>query len=158
MTRWLGWIGIGWMLLICAAALAMYGNPTSHQSLDDRTRTVASELRCLVCRGESVADSTSGFSQSIRKLIRGRLKQGQSAEEVKAYLVSRYGDSILLSPPSGGIGNLAWLAPPLMILGGFGLLAMLVTDWRRKGRGPVRAARAEYIDRVRAELAADSTE
>jgi cytochrome c-type biogenesis protein CcmH len=158
MTRWLGWIGIGWMLLICAAALTMYGTEPSRQSLDARTRAVAVELRCLVCQGESVADSNSRFSQAIRRLIRDRLRQGQSMDQIKSYLVSRYGNSILLSPPSAGIGSLAWIGPPLLILGGLGLLATLVTDWRRKGRGPVHVARAEYIERVRAELAVDSTE
>lgn len=154
MRRWLGWIAIGWLLLLCGAALLAYGNPAPHTSLNDRTMAIARDLRCLVCQGESVADSPSGFSQGIRGEIGRRLQAGQSSDEIENFLISKYGDKILLAPPQSGIGNLAWLAPPVLVVAGAILLIMLVLDWRRQGQMPVAARREDYLERVRAELAA----
>jgi cytochrome c-type biogenesis protein CcmH len=154
MRRWLGWIAIGWLLLLCGAALLAYGNPAPQTSLNDRTMAIARDLRCLVCQGESVADSPSGFSQGIRGEIRRRLQVGQSSDEIENFLISKYGDKILLAPPQSGIGNLAWLAPPALVVAGAILLIMLVLDWRRHGQMPVAARREDYLERVRAELAA----
>jgi cytochrome c-type biogenesis protein CcmH len=151
--RWLGWIAIGWLLVICSVALVAYGNPAAAQSLDERTRAVAQQLRCPVCQSESVADSSAGISKAIRAIIQKRLAEGQSADQIKTYFVSRYGTWILLAPPSSGIGAVAWLAPPLLVLGGLALLMTLVMDWRRRAKRPPRPARSEYLARVRAELA-----
>jgi cytochrome c-type biogenesis protein CcmH len=153
MRRYLGWIAIGWLLALCAVTLIAYGNPASAQSLDDRTRAVAQQLRCPVCQGESVADSSAGISKAMRAIIRQRLLQGESAGEIKAYFVSKYGAWILLAPPSSGIGAVAWLAPPLLALGGLALIATLIADWRRRAKTPTRSAPSEYLARVRAELA-----
>lgn len=156
MRRYSGWIAIGWLLLVCGVALVAYGNKPPKQSLDDRVRAVAQQLRCPQCNGESVADSPASISTSIRADIRRRLLAGQSDDQIKQYFVSRYGDWILLSPPQSGIGNVAWLAPPLLVLGGVGLLLTLVTDWRRRGKGVAPAGSEGYLERVRADLAADS--
>jgi cytochrome c-type biogenesis protein CcmH len=156
MKRYLGWVAIGLLLGIAAIALLAYGNP-SHQSLDDRTRAVAQQLRCPVCQGESVADSPSGIAKEMRAIIRRRLAEGQSPDTIKAYFVYRYGTWILLAPPTSGVGTLAWLAPPLLVLGGAALLMTLLLSWRSRGQEPVRA-RADYLERVRAELAAEGSE
>lgn len=154
MRRWLGWIAIGWLLLLCALALIAYGNPAPHTSLSDRTMAVARDLRCLVCQGESVADSPSGFSQGIRGEIRRRLQAGETPDQIKSFLVAKYGDKILLAPPTNGIGDFAWLAPPVLVVAGAVLLLLLVYDWRQHGRTEPSAVRDEYLERVRAELAA----
>ena len=158
MRRWLGWAAIGWLLAACALALALYGGGSTAATLDARTAALAQQLRCPVCQGESVADSPSGIAKSMRGVIRRRLEQGQSPDQIKSYLVSAYGRWILLSPPASGLGTLAWLGPPLLIAGGLGLLLALVTDWRRRGRLPEGDARSAYLRRVREELAADSVE
>lgn len=152
MRRWAGWIAIGWLLLLCGAALALYGAPKASASLDDRTRAVAQQLRCPVCQSESVADSPAQISKDMRATIRKRLAAGESADSIKSYFVSRYGSWILLAPPATGIGNIAWLAPPLLLLGGLGLLSALVIDWRRRGKTPVVQPGAGYLERVQAEL------
>jgi cytochrome c-type biogenesis protein CcmH len=152
MKRWLGWIAIFWLLVLCAVALAAYGRATPTASLSDRTLAVARELRCPVCQGESVADSESGISQGMRAIIRRKLAQGESSDSIKRYFVARYGNKILLAPPSSGIGTVAWLAPPLLVLGGMGLLLTLVLDWRSRSRIPVSSAGTGYLERVRAEL------
>jgi cytochrome c-type biogenesis protein CcmH len=157
MRRYLGWLAIGWLLALCAVALVAYGRPKAAASLDQRALSVASGLQCLVCQGESVAESPSGFAQSVRVLIRKQLGAGRTPDQVRSYLVSRYTDAILLEPSTSGLGDLAWLAPPLLVLGGLGLLATLVYDWRRNGAGSQgKSSRAEYLERVRHELAAES--
>lgn len=158
MRRWLGWMAIAWLLALCALALVAYGSPAAHGSLDDRTRTVAQQLRCPICQGESVADSPSDISKSMRAFIREKLAAGWSSQRIKGYFVARYGSWILLSPPSSGVGNVAWLAPPLLLLGGVGLLLTLIVDWRAKGRVPAAEGSAAYLDRVRSELASDLAE
>src|SRR5919199_1070840 len=134
MRAWLGWIAIGWLLALCAVALMAYGGSSHRMTLEEQTRAIAQDLRCLVCQGESVADSPSIFSRSVRGVIKQRLARGESPDQIKAFLRSRYSDSIELAPPRSGIGTVAWLAPPLLLLGGVGLLLTLVTDWRTKGR------------------------
>ena len=118
MRRWLGWIAIGWMLVLSVAVVAVYGSATSHPTLESRTRELAAQFRCPICHGESVADSQAGIARSIRSLIRHRLAEGVSSESIKQYLVSRYGTTIVLSPPLSGVGSLAWVAPPLLLLAG----------------------------------------
>jgi cytochrome c-type biogenesis protein CcmH len=157
MRRWLGWIAIGWILALCVVAVLAYGRPAATQSLDDRTRAIALQLRCPICQGESVADSPSDISKAMRVLIRRKLAEGESSAQIKAYFVGRYGQWILLAPPSSGIGDLAWLGPPLLILGGAGLLLTLAADWRRRARSPTTAD-LTYVERVRQELATDPGE
>jgi len=152
MRRNLGWIAIVWLLLIVGVALVAYGQPTQHPSLAQQARAVGSQLRCPICQGESVADSPSTLAGAMRVEIRRQLKQGRTPAQIKAFFVARYGNWILLSPPAAGIGDLAWLAPPLLLLGGLGFVATLVLGWRRTGVGAAQAA-SPYLERVRAELA-----
>src|SRR6516162_2012505 len=92
------------------------------QTLDQRVHDVASQLKCLVCQGESVADSPATLSQQMRGIIRQQLQSGKSEQEVIQYFVSRYGDRILLSPPWQGLTLLAWLVPIALMIGGLLLL------------------------------------
>lgn len=158
MRRWLGWVAIAWLIALCAVALLAYGNPRTPASLDDRARAVEQQLRCPICQGESVADSPSDIAKSMRAEIRHDLAVGKSPAWIKAYFVSRYSTWILLAPPASGLGNFAWLAPPLLFLGGLGLLVTLVLEWRRGGAVKTGYSRQAYLDRVRAELAAENAE
>ena len=158
MRRRLGWIAIAWLIGLCAIALVAYGNPATPVSLDDRARAVEQQLRCPICQGESVADSPSDIAKSMRAEIRQDLAAGKSPAWIKAYFVSRYSDWILLAPPASGLGNFAWVAPPLLLLGGLGLLLTLVFEWRRGGTVTTGSSRQAYLDRVRAELAAENAE
>lgn len=153
MRRWLGWIAILWLLLVCVLALLAYGRPSATPSLEERTQTIAAQLRCPVCQGESVADSQAPVAQDIRHTIGVDLAHGQSPAQIRHGLDASYA-GLSLAPPASGIGSLAWLAPPLLLLGGVALLLTMVADWRGRGRGPARVVRGDYLERVRAELAA----
>lgn len=152
MRRWLGWIAIGWLLLVCALALVAYGATSSAQTLDQRTQAIASQLRCPVCQGETIADSQADIAVAIRVLIRRELRAGESPNQITSFLLSRY-PNIALTPASSGIGSVAWVAPPLLLLGGAGLLVTLIVDWRGRGNRTVGSARGVYLERVRREIA-----
>src|SRR5579859_4075043 len=99
------------------------------ESLDQRVHDVASQLKCPVCQGESVADSPSTISQQMRAVIRQQLQQGQSEQQIIQYFVSRYGSSILWSPPKQGFTILAWIIPIAILLCGALLLVLVMRGW-----------------------------
>jgi cytochrome c-type biogenesis protein CcmH len=122
------------MLLLCMALIADFGRGSSHPTTEQRVREIASQLRCPICHGETVADSTTDIARSIRVLIRQRLSRGDSPDAIKTYLASRYGQSIVLVPSTSGIGAITWIAPIAFVVGGLGVLAVMVAGWRAQGR------------------------
>lgn len=97
--------------------------------LEDKTKAVASELRCPVCQGLSIQDSPSELSQQMRTVVKERLATGQSEQEVKDYFISKYGEWILLEPQAHGFNLLVYALPALLVLGGAGLIVLLVKRW-----------------------------
>src|SRR5690349_1162449 len=100
------------------------------QTLDQRVQSVASQLKCVVCQGESVADSTADLAQQMRLVIREQLQQGKSDQDVLQYFSQRYGDQIVWSPPWQGFSLLTWLIPLVFWLGGAALIVVLLREWR----------------------------
>ena len=161
-------------LFIALAALAIVGavwsfvflqNPPQ-PSLDQRVHDVASQLRCPVCQGESVADSPSQLSQQMRGVIRQQLQSGKSEQEVIQYFRTSYGDQIVWSPPWQGFTLLAWLVPIGLLLAGIILLSFVLRDWRALAPASSTAAEPElesvdefdlafYRTQLEQELAAD---
>ena len=126
----------------------------SRQTLDQRVHNVASQLKCLVCQGESVADSPATLSLQMRGVIRQQLQSGKSEQEVIQYFVSRYGDRILLSPPWQGLTLLVWLVPIALMVSGILLLFVVLRSWQsQSNKEPVVADRAESVDIDENELA-----
>jgi cytochrome c-type biogenesis protein CcmH len=90
--------------------------------LEARAREVGQELRCLVCRNQSIDDSDADLAHDLRVLVRQRIKAGDSNAEVIAYVRSRYGDFVLLKPPLEISTVLLWGGPALiLLLGGVAL-------------------------------------
>lgn len=95
-------------------------------TLEARARALSTELRCMVCQNESIDDSHADLARDLRLLVRERLKAGDSDDAIRAYLVQRYGDFILLKPPFKPSTLLLWAAPVLvLLLGGGGVLLAL---------------------------------
>ncbi len=110
--------------LFFAALMVLSALPySSHaQSLDDRVNEISQSLMCPVCRGQSVAESNSNLALDMRQIIRKQLQEGKSKEEILAYFVNRYGETILASPPAKGVNWLLWTLPGLAIIfGGLGI-------------------------------------
>jgi cytochrome c-type biogenesis protein CcmH len=87
--------------------------------LEARARDISKELRCLVCRNQSIDDSDADLAHDLRVLVRQRLTAGDTNQQVIAYIVSRYGDYVLLKPPFEVATWLLWGGPGLILL--FGL-------------------------------------
>ncbi len=114
-----------------AVATSVIAATVDESDLDTRTREVAKTLRCTVCQTETVWESGSPFAGQVRAAIRERLEQGQSAEEIRAYFLSRYGDYILMQPPTRGVNWIVWVGPFVLLLVGALLLYRSLTRWVR---------------------------
>ena len=100
-------------------------------ALEARAREISRELRCLVCRNESIDDSDAGLARDLRLLLRERLVAGDSDPAAVAYIVDRYGEFVLLRPNAAGGNLLLWWAGPLLLLGG-GAVAVAMVRRRSK--------------------------
>ncbi len=98
--------------------------------LDRLTAEVADQLRCPVCRNQSVLESSSELARSMQGVIRERLAGGESPQEVKAYFVGRYGEWILLKPKARGLNLLVYLLPAVVVLGGGLFVRARLRAWR----------------------------
>jgi len=149
----LGW-PIVWALVL---ALGWVSQGRAASVTDEAVTAVASQLRCVVCQNLSVADSPSEMARQMRDLIRERLAQGETPEQVMVYFVERYGDWVLLTPRPRGFNLLVWAAPFAAVL--VGLLAVLrvTRRWSRRvtgapGEPTPDALSPEDRERLRAEL------
>ena len=79
-----------------------------------RFQALAKELRCLVCQNESLADSTAGLAQDLRRDLIEQMRTGADDRQIKAYLTDRYGDFILYKPPVKPTTWLLWFGPAAM--------------------------------------------
>src|SRR6266480_3752197 len=86
--------------------------------LEARARALSTELRCMVCQNESIDESNADLARDLRLLVRERLQAGDSDDQIRAFLVRRYGDFILLKPPFKPETWPLWGAPFLVLLAG----------------------------------------
>ncbi|MBT6507842.1 MAG: cytochrome c-type biogenesis protein CcmH [Marinovum sp.] len=84
--------------------------------LEKRSRDISQNLRCLVCQNESIDESTASLARDLRLLVRERLKQGETDQEVVAFVVDRYGEFVLLRPQANGINLILWALAPMALL------------------------------------------
>jgi cytochrome c-type biogenesis protein CcmH len=115
------------VVVVWSVALAQATRP---QSLDDRVNAVASQLQCIPCQGESVADSPSTWAANVRAVIRARLQHGESEQQVIQDMVNSYGDRIREVPPLGGFTLIIWLGPVVMLLAGLFVVGSVARHWR----------------------------
>jgi cytochrome c-type biogenesis protein CcmH len=124
-------------VLLAIAPVAWAVNPDEMLAdpvLEQRARDLSAELRCLVCQNESIDDSDADLAKDIRILVRERLTAGDSDEQVRQFLVDRYGEFVLLRPRVEGHTLILWFAAPgLLIIG----LIVLVIMARRRRRQPI---------------------
>ncbi|MDR7419235.1 MAG: cytochrome c-type biogenesis protein CcmH [Armatimonadota bacterium] len=95
-------------------------------TLEDQVHDIAKDLMCPVCAGQTVADSGSQLAEQMRTEIRQRLQAGQTREEIIAYFIGQFGDSVLARPPARGTGLVLWLALPVALLLGALILRRFV--------------------------------
>ncbi len=130
------------LALASAPALAVQPDEVMKDpALEARARALSAELRCMVCQNQSIDDSDAPLARDIRILIRSRIQEGESNDAVRAYLVSRYGDFILLKPPFKLETWLLWLSPPLTLCAG--IAAVLLARRRAPRATPPLSAEEE---------------
>ena len=117
-------VALLFLLISLTQALAVEPDEIlSDPVLESRARALSAGFRCLVCQNQSIDDSDAPLARDLRLLIRERLKSGDSDAKVKAFVVSRYGDFVLLKPPFDARTLLLWITPFLLLLGGVLFLA-----------------------------------
>lgn len=106
--------------------------------LEQRARALSSELRCMVCQNQSIDDSDAPLAKDLRVLVRERLVAGDSDAQVIDYLVSRYGEFVLLKPKVAWHTLALWIAGPLALIAG--IAGLLVALRRQRKAQPVAAS------------------
>ena len=130
-----------WLAVLRRPALAVQPDEVLHDPALERARATSRPgLRCLVCQNQSIDDSDAPLAKDLRVLVRERLKAGDDDRQVRDYVVSRYGEFVLLRPVFGPHTALLWLTPLLVL--GAGALGL-----RRRNApapaGPGRAGRSQ---------------
>ena len=119
--------------------------------LEARARDLSAELRCLVCQNQSIDDSSAGLAKDLRVLVRERLVAGDSDDDVRSYLVARYGEFVLLKPTMSLANLLLWLTAPLALL-----IGAAAAIWRvRKNTGHAEPDLSEEEERDLAKILDD---
>lgn len=126
-ARWLVARG-AWLFIIIALAFSFpawagEAKPVAADpALEERVTAVATELRCLVCQNQTLADSHAPLAVDLRNQIREQMKAGASERDVVDYMVARYGDFVRYRPPLKASTVLLWVGPIVLMLGGLALL------------------------------------
>lgn len=110
-------------------------------ALEQRARNLSAGLRCLVCQNESIDSSNAELAKDLRILVRERLVAGDSDQQVLDYLVSRYGDFVLLKPPVKPATYLLWFGPVIVVGAG-----LLVVGFYFRGRSKTAAAGPDQLN------------
>jgi cytochrome c-type biogenesis protein CcmH len=122
------------VLCLLCSVVAAHAVLAPNEMLDDpaleaRARALSAELRCMVCQNQSIDDSDAELARDLRVLVRERIAAGDSDEAVMDYVVSRYGEFVLLRPTFSVRNALLWAAPVVILIGGG---AFLVLSARRR--------------------------
>ena len=129
------------LLASLALALAIASHPglaAAQYPVDEaRFQHLTKELRCLVCQNQSVYDSRADLAADVRRLIIAMMREGRSDEEIKAFLVARYGDFVLFRPPLEAKTYVLWAAPFVLLGIGTFLLVALARARRRPEEPPL---------------------
>jgi cytochrome c-type biogenesis protein CcmH len=119
-------------VFLAGPALAKEAAPLAEDpAVEQRLVHIATELRCLVCQNESLAGSQAPLAQDLRREVRGLIKEGKTDDEVKDFLVSRYGDFVLYRPQVKPQTYLLWGGPFILLIAG---IAALIVYLRRRNR------------------------
>lgn len=115
--------------LLLVASLA-FAQANTDEALETRYQMFVTELRCLVCQNQTIADSNAPLAKDLRDQVRSQLEAGRSDAEIREYVTARYGDFVLYRPPFKRSTWLLWLAPFVLLLAGIGV-ALAVVRRRR---------------------------
>jgi cytochrome c-type biogenesis protein CcmH len=134
------------VVLLSCGALAREAAPLADDpQVEARLIVIAEELRCLVCQNESLIASRADLAMDLKRQVREQIKAGKSDDEIRDYMVQRYGDFVLYRPPVKSATLLLWFGPFLLLAAGFVALWMFV---RRRRTVQAAALSAEEESRA----------
>ena len=121
------------ILLIPSLAAAEEARPLADNTqVEARLKTLAVELRCLVCQNQTLADSNAPLAEDLRREVREMITKGMSDREIIDFLVQRYGDFVLYRPPWKATTTLLWLGPFLLLIAGATALVLALRRRQKK--------------------------
>jgi cytochrome c-type biogenesis protein CcmH len=130
-------VGLLVLLVILAWPLASHAADApaaaANPELEARMMALATELRCLVCQNQTIADSHAGLAEDLRQQIREMLAKGQNERQILDYMTERYGDFVLYRPPLKASTALLWAGPALLMVGALGALFVVLRRRQRLG-------------------------
>jgi cytochrome c-type biogenesis protein CcmH len=109
-----------------------YVAPLSDSVLEARAKAMQKDLRCLVCQGQSIDESNAPLAADLRRLIRQQIQAGQSDDQVKEFLVARYGAFVLMKPPVRFDTYILWFGPILLLLLGGSVIGATILRARKR--------------------------
>ena len=129
---------INMIMLLCCLVLTMSQNTllaeTSNSGenfIINKTREISQNIKCLVCQNQSIDESNSEIAKDLKVLIKNKLKDGVSDDEIYNFLRDRYGDSILLKPPLKTNTILLWFLPfIILVFGSFFVIRFLKSNYK----------------------------
>jgi cytochrome c-type biogenesis protein CcmH len=121
--------------------------------LEQRAQEINKSLMCPVCPGETIDQSQNALSKQMRDIVREKLEEGWTDEEIRQFFVDKYGPSVLMAPPRQGFSLLAWVLPPVLVIGAGVALYLVVRSMRRSGPPPAEVSltdeeRERYFRRI----------
>mgnify|MGYP001793755968 CR=1 FL=1 len=134
--------------IVLSAAAVFIEEKLDDPAQEARAREISGEIRCLVCQNQSILDSNADLAKDLRQIVRERISFGDTDEEVRRYLVDRYGDWVLLNPPFKMTTLFLWLGPVLIfLLGAFAMIVFLRNRNRVvEGEGSSKLSAAEETE------------
>jgi cytochrome c-type biogenesis protein CcmH len=139
------WLVMGAVLVsaLVIGARGPSGPPTENQ----RVKRIASQVRCPTCRELSAAESDAAAAKAVRTEIRRRVRVGERDGHIIAFLVSRYGDDILLKPKASGVASLVWVLPVAAVICALAGLGVAFRRWRSRSGVVVSAEDRALVER-----------
>ena len=141
---------LGAALVALAFVLFLGRGTTGPETVTSRADRIASEIRCPTCQGLSVRASKAAGARAIYGEITRQVQEGEKDEDIRAFLVDRYGTSELLRPRATGIGSIVWIAPVVVAVIGAAVLVNAFARTRRHPPATTDADRALVDDALRA--------
>ncbi len=136
MSRWRQILAALLLSFATTAALAQE-TQLADPALEQRARDLSYQIRCVVCQSQSIAESDADIARDMRGLIREQIAAGKSDQEIRDYLVARYGDFVLFAPPFKASTYVLWLGPFALLIVGLG---GILVYFRRRAAAPAAGA------------------
>jgi cytochrome c-type biogenesis protein CcmH len=124
------WVALG---VVVVAALAVGARSPAHQTAAQKAASIAGEVRCPTCEGQSAELSDAPAAAAVRQFILTQVQAGQGRGLIEQELRDRYGTDILLRPPASGVAGLVWVLPVVAFVLAIGGLAVAFRRWRHSG-------------------------